>query len=55
MERTSGLVDAFAVQRGKAADVDIHVSYAGALTVDEQDDIARTCCPSCGSGSARSG
>ena len=24
---------------GKAADVDIHASYAGALTVDEQDDI----------------
>lgn len=39
VEEDFGLVDVFAVRRGKVADVDIHVSYAGALTVDEQDDI----------------
>ncbi|MBU3751204.1 MAG: hypothetical protein FGM52_12290, partial [Mycobacterium sp.] len=34
-----GLVDVFSVRRGKVVEVDIHVSYTGARTVDEQDDI----------------
>lgn len=38
-EEGFGLVDVFSVRRGKVADVDVHVSYTGALTVDEQDDI----------------
>lgn len=39
VEQAFGLVDVFSVRRGKVADIDVHVSYAGALTVDEQDDI----------------
>lgn len=39
VEEAFGLVDVFSVRRGKVAEVDVHVSYAGALTVDEQDEI----------------
>ncbi len=34
-----GLVDVFSVRRGKVVEVDVHVSYTGARTVDEQDEI----------------
>lgn len=37
------LVDACAIRRGKTTDIDLRVSYSGAMTVAEQDDLrART-------------
>lgn len=39
VEGAFGLVDVFSVRRGKVAEVDVHISYTGALTVDEQDEI----------------
>lgn len=39
VEGAFGLVDVFSVRRGKVAEVDVHISYTGVLTVDEQDEI----------------